>query len=178
MKLVRRVWSRDTSSLESIDDNSHKNQDNPNNVHNVLERDPTESINLETANNANNNDGDTDSFSNRSSVPQEEVSETNDDNDNTDVYSNTGSLRRDDTGDISGNITNDNDNSHGHDNDNTSGTEARHLDNDTDINTGYQTRGSVDEEAIELQVMGHAHHPPNLDTDKEDTLSSNDSHDV
>ena len=54
----------------------------------------------------------------------------------------------------------------------------RYLDRDTDSMRSAAQPDNVSEEAIELQVMGHAHHPPNLDTDKEDTLSSNDSHDV
>ena len=169
-----RYLGRDTSSIESIDNDSHKNQGDPNNVHNALKHDPNGSVHLQSVDSDNKNDKDDDSnsFSNRNSLPRDEVSETDDDNDdNTDVYSTTSSLRQDDTGDISENNINDSDN--------TSRGEDRYLQgDDIDVNTGYQTTVSVDEEAIELQVMAGAHEPPNTDTDKEDELSSNDSYDV
>ena len=54
----------------------------------------------------------------------------------------------------------------------------RYLGRDTDSMRSAAQPDSVIEEAIELQVMGQVHEPPNLDADKEDELSSNDSHDV
>ena len=50
--------------------------------------------------------------------------------------------------------------------DNASEEEARRLDNDDiDDNTGYQTAGSIGEEAIQLQTLADVQQPPNADTD-------------
>ena len=57
---VERYLGRDTSSIESIGNDSHKNQDNANNVHNALKHDPNGSVYLESAD--NDNDDDTDGF--------------------------------------------------------------------------------------------------------------------
>ena len=54
----------------------------------------------------------------------------------------------------------------------------RYLGRDTDSMRSAAQPDSVSEEGIELQVMGQVHQPPNLDIDKEDELSNNDSHDV
>ena len=168
-------------SIESTNNDPPENQSHPNNIDNapeyphnapectsgiqeyppsVPECDTTESINLEAA----DNDADTGSFSNRSSLRRDEVTETNDDNnDNTDVYSNTSSLQRHGTSDISDNNTNGDDNkkSGDHDNDNGSQGEVRHLDNDdTGINTGNQAIGSVSHEAVELQDLTQVNKPP------------------
>ena len=114
-------------------------------------------------------DGDSNVYSNRSSLQRDEVSETDNDNDDdTDDYSNMCSLLLEGTSTTEDNI-------HDNDNDSASQGEARRLDND---NTGYQTTGSVSEEAIELQVIGQAHHPPHTNSDQEDTLSRDDSHAV
>ena len=175
---MARYLGRDTSSIESIDSNSHEKLDDPKNVDIALKDDTTGSVNKQIADDDNYKDSDGDT--NRSSLQLDVVSETNDDNDdNPDVNSDTSSLQRHGTRATRDDGTHDNDNDDNHDIDidNASRGEARHLDNDDiDANTGYQTTGSVSEEAIELQVMGQVHQPPNTDTDKEDELSRDDSH--
>ena len=150
-----------TSSIESIDSSYH---DNPNNVDNASKDGTTGSVNLGSAD--GDIDVDSDGDFNRSSLPRDEVSETNDNDDDTDVYSYTISLRPD------GTSATREDNTHDNDNNSVSQGDIEHLDIDaTDANTG-----SISEEAIELQVMGQAHHPPHTNTDKEDSLSIDDSH--
>ena len=166
-----RYPGRDTSSIESIDSNSHEKQGNPNNVDIVLKDDTTGSVNLEAADNDNYNDGDTNVYSKRSNLQRDEVNETNDDKaDNTDVYSDRSSLRQDDTIATREDTTYSNDNDDDHDNDNASREEARNPDNeDTNIDTGI-----ISEEDFELQVMGQGHHPPNKDNSDEKNILSND----
>ena len=57
---MERYLGRDTSSIEGVDDNSHKNHGDLKNVDNIAEHDTTGSVNLESADDDNHNHNDDD----------------------------------------------------------------------------------------------------------------------
>ena len=167
---------------QSIDSNSHDNpnQEKPNNVDIASKDDTTGSVNLEISDDDNYNDGDGD-IDDDGALTDDAMSYVSNAVSTDDAMSYvSNAVSTDDTasnvsregyeGSNTGSIDNINLS------DNASQGEARTLDNDDiDNNHGYQTMGSVSEEAIELQVMGQAHHPPHTDTDQEDSLARDDS---